>query len=151
MMGKHQWRCGLKTYTWYRLWWFFAHIWLSYVFSCWTKQLDSRAKKAKFLNFSTSVKVYRLWCPDLKKIVLCRDVTFDEFVVFSKATKRLLSKTWGLQSNYCTIHPWSEIYGSYSTGAFKEAIWFHELIEDLGVDQKNINIYCDSQSCWGHV
>ncbi|BBG98496.1 hypothetical protein Prudu_007914 [Prunus dulcis] len=41
-------------------------------------KLDPRAKKALFMGFSTGVKGYRLWCPDEKKIVVSRDVTFDE-------------------------------------------------------------------------
>ena len=30
--------------------------------------------------------------------------------------------------------------------AFKEAIWLHGLIEDLGIVQKHVEVYCDSQS-----
>jgi hypothetical protein len=41
-------------------------------------KLDPRAKKAVFLGFSTSVKGYRLWCPELKKVILSQDVTFNE-------------------------------------------------------------------------
>ena len=41
-------------------------------------KLDPRAKKAIFLGFSSGTKAYRLWCPELKKVVLSRDVTFDE-------------------------------------------------------------------------
>ncbi|CAL9022913.1 unnamed protein product, partial [Prunus brigantina] len=41
-------------------------------------KLDPRAKKALFMGFSTGVKGYRLWCPDEKKFVVSRDVTFDE-------------------------------------------------------------------------
>lgn len=32
------------------------------------------------------------------------------------------------------------------TEAFKEAIWVHGLIEDLGIDQENVEVFCDSQS-----
>lgn len=32
------------------------------------------------------------------------------------------------------------------TEAFKEAIWLHGLIEDLGLVQKHVEVYCDSQS-----
>ncbi|GFZ19218.1 hypothetical protein Acr_27g0009570 [Actinidia rufa] len=33
-------------------------------------KLDPRAKKAIFLGFSSGTKAYRLWCPELKKVVL---------------------------------------------------------------------------------
>ncbi|RWR77058.1 Retrovirus-related Pol polyprotein from transposon TNT 1-94 [Cinnamomum micranthum f. kanehirae] len=42
------------------------------------RKLDPMAKKAIFLGFSSGVKGYRLWCSDSKKLVLSRDVTFDE-------------------------------------------------------------------------
>ena len=32
------------------------------------------------------------------------------------------------------------------TEAFKEGIWLHNLVKDLGIGQKNIEIFCDSQS-----
>ena len=32
----------------------------------------------EFLGFSSDTKAYRLWCPESKKVVLSRDVTFDE-------------------------------------------------------------------------
>jgi hypothetical protein len=41
-------------------------------------KLDPRAKKALFMGFSTGMKGYRLWCPDEKKFVVSRYVTFDE-------------------------------------------------------------------------
>ncbi|KAG8490009.1 hypothetical protein CXB51_016101 [Gossypium anomalum] len=41
-------------------------------------KLDPRAKKALFLGITDGVKRYRLWCPDTRKIVFSRDVTFDE-------------------------------------------------------------------------
>ncbi|GFS40862.1 hypothetical protein Acr_00g0070940 [Actinidia rufa] len=41
-------------------------------------KLDPRAKKAIFLSFSSGTKAYRLWCPELKKVILSKNVTFDE-------------------------------------------------------------------------
>ena len=32
------------------------------------------------------------------------------------------------------------------TEAFKEGIWLHNLVKDLGIGQKNIEIFCYSQS-----
>ncbi|TXG65804.1 hypothetical protein EZV62_007079 [Acer yangbiense] len=41
-------------------------------------KLDPRAKKAIFVGFSEGVKGFRLWNSESKKIILSRDVTFDE-------------------------------------------------------------------------
>ncbi|KAE8695371.1 hypothetical protein F3Y22_tig00110718pilonHSYRG00113 [Hibiscus syriacus] len=41
-------------------------------------KLDPRAKKAIFMGITSGVKGYRLWCPETKKIIFSRDVTFDE-------------------------------------------------------------------------
>ncbi|KAK0598386.1 hypothetical protein LWI29_034172 [Acer saccharum] len=41
-------------------------------------KLDPRAKKAIFVGFSEGVKGFRLWNYESKKIILSRDVTFDE-------------------------------------------------------------------------
>ncbi|KAL6227384.1 hypothetical protein ACLB2K_001342 [Fragaria x ananassa] len=43
--------------------------------------LDPRAKKAIFLGFNDGVKGFKLWCPDVKKVVVSRDVTFDEGIM----------------------------------------------------------------------
>ena len=42
-------------------------------------KLDPKAKKAIFLSFSGGVKGYRLWCSESNKVILSRDVIFDEF------------------------------------------------------------------------
>ena len=54
------------------------------VFGCSTyyhineSNLDPKVKKTIFLGFSEGVKGYRLWCSESKKMILSRDVTFDE-------------------------------------------------------------------------
>ena len=42
------------------------------------RKLEPRAKKAVFLGFKRGVKGYKLWDFEDQKIVLSRDVTFDE-------------------------------------------------------------------------
>ncbi|KAM1415957.1 hypothetical protein ACFX2I_007555 [Malus domestica] len=41
-------------------------------------KLDPRAKKVVFMRFNSDVKGFRLWSPELNKIIVSRDVTFDE-------------------------------------------------------------------------
>ena len=54
------------------------------VFGCSTyyhineSNLDPKVKKTIFLGFSEGVKGYRFWCSESKKMILSRDVTFDE-------------------------------------------------------------------------
>ena len=35
-------------------------------------KLDPRAKKAIFLDFSSGTKTYKLWCPQVKEVVLVK-------------------------------------------------------------------------------
>ena len=41
-------------------------------------KLDPQAKKAVFIGFNSGVKGFRLWLPELNKIIVSRDVTFGE-------------------------------------------------------------------------
>ncbi|KAG8367767.1 hypothetical protein BUALT_Bualt16G0107000 [Buddleja alternifolia] len=47
-------------------------------------KLDPRAKKVVFMGITSGIKGYRLWCPETKKIIFSRDVTFDESTVLEK-------------------------------------------------------------------
>ena len=47
-------------------------------------KLDPRAKKAVFMGITSGIKGYRLWCPEIKKIIFSRDVTFDKSAVLEK-------------------------------------------------------------------
>ncbi|CDF39896.1 unnamed protein product [Chondrus crispus] len=42
------------------------------------KKLDARAKEAMFLGYAENTKAYKLWDGDLHKVIVSRDVTFDE-------------------------------------------------------------------------
>ena len=55
-------------------------------------KLDPRAKKAMFLGFKKRVKDYKLWNPKDKKIVVSRDVTFNEAsMMVSKSSRQVKS------------------------------------------------------------
>ncbi|KAE8690124.1 hypothetical protein F3Y22_tig00110926pilonHSYRG00104 [Hibiscus syriacus] len=58
-------------------------------------KLDPRAKKAIFIGITSGVKGYRLWCPETKKIIFSRDVTFDESTMLRKVTSEKLEQTDG--------------------------------------------------------
>ena len=49
-------------------------------------KLDPRAKKALFMGITSGVKRYRLWCPETRKVIFSRGVTFDEFALTNKVT-----------------------------------------------------------------
>ena len=40
-------------------------------------KLEPRSMKCIFLGYKSSVKGYKLWCPETKKLVISRDVIFD--------------------------------------------------------------------------
>ncbi|KAK5773310.1 hypothetical protein PVK06_049616 [Gossypium arboreum] len=56
-------------------------------------KLDPRAKKALFLGITDGVKGYRLWCPDTRKIIFSRYVTFDELTMLKYKDSQKDDKT----------------------------------------------------------
>ncbi|KAG8474542.1 hypothetical protein CXB51_031315 [Gossypium anomalum] len=44
-------------------------------------KLESRSITCVFLGYKASVKGYKLWCPENRKVVISRDVVFDETVM----------------------------------------------------------------------
>jgi len=55
-------------------------------------KLDPRAKKALFMGITSGIKGYRLWCPESKKIIFSRNVTFDEFAMLKKVTDEIVQQ-----------------------------------------------------------
>lgn len=53
-------------------------------------KLDPRIKKALFMGITSGVKGYRCWCPELKKVIFSRDVTFDESAILKKVTNEVV-------------------------------------------------------------
>jgi len=47
------------------------------------RKLASQAVKCMFVGYASESKGYRLWCPDSKKVIQNRDITFNETVMFS--------------------------------------------------------------------
>lgn len=50
-------------------------------------KLEPRAKKGCFLGYGDGVKGYRIWSPSERRVILSRDVTFDENTMFVSANK----------------------------------------------------------------
>ncbi|GKC59833.1 transposable element [Tanacetum coccineum] len=56
-------------------------------------KLDPRAKKSLFMGITSGIKGYRLWCPDTKKTIFSRDVTFNESTMLKKVNVEQLDGT----------------------------------------------------------
>ncbi|GJT56509.1 retrovirus-related pol polyprotein from transposon TNT 1-94 [Tanacetum coccineum] len=56
-------------------------------------KLDPRAKKALFMRITSGIKGYRLWCPEIKKTIFSRDVTFNESTMLKKVNVEKLDGT----------------------------------------------------------
>ena len=67
-------------------------------------KLEPRAKKGVFMGYGNRVKGFRIWSPTKGKVILIRDVTFDELSIMHlslwKIQKRKLMSLsrWSLRS-----------------------------------------------------
>jgi len=57
-----------------------------------------------------------------------------------------LAKSWRSTLQSAVALSTTETEYMAVTEAFKEAIWLHGLIEDLGIVQEHVDVHCDSQS-----
>ncbi|KAH0645603.1 hypothetical protein KY284_033487 [Solanum tuberosum] len=73
-------------------------------------KLDPRAKKALFMGITSGVKGYRLWCPETRKIIFSRDITFDEFALTNKVEfeGKIISPTHGSNEETTKVFPLEE-------------------------------------------
>ena len=44
-------------------------------------KLEHRSLKCIFLSYKAGVKGYKLWCPDLRKVIVSKDFVFDEIAI----------------------------------------------------------------------
>jgi len=57
-------------------------------------KLAPRAVKCMFLEYASESKGYQIWCPDSKKVIQSRDVTFNKNAVLSSGKESIISSRW---------------------------------------------------------
>jgi len=57
------------------------------------EKLAQRTIKCMFLGYASDSKGYQMWCPDSKKVIQSRDVTFNENAMLSFGKEFIVSST----------------------------------------------------------
>jgi len=57
------------------------------------RKLAPGAVKCMFFGYASESKGYRMWCPEPKKVIQSRDVTFNETTILSSGTDSVVSST----------------------------------------------------------
>jgi len=57
-------------------------------------KLDPRAKKGVFVIYGDGVKGYRIWSPSERRVILSRNVVFDENSMFNPTVKFTIPEDW---------------------------------------------------------
>jgi len=57
------------------------------------EKLAPRAVKCIFLRYASESKGYRMWCPESKKVIQSKDVTFNETAILSSRTYSVVPST----------------------------------------------------------
>ncbi|KAF3660487.1 hypothetical protein FXO38_12137 [Capsicum annuum] len=109
-------------------------------------KLNPRAKKAIFMGITSGVKGYRLWCPETRKVIFSRDITFDESTMMKKDADEDTKVTNSALKQSTVALSTTEAEYMAITEAVKDAIWLQGLLKELGIRQETITIFCDSQS-----
>ena len=56
-------------------------------------KLAPRAVKCMFLGYASKSKGNRIWCPESKKVIQSRDVTFNETIMLSSGEDSVVPST----------------------------------------------------------
>jgi len=60
-------------------------------------KLEPRAKKGVFVGYGDGVKGYRIWSPSKKRVILIRNVVFDENSMFNPNAKFTILEECGIE------------------------------------------------------
>lgn len=81
------------------------------------RKLDNKARECIFVGYCSTSKAYRLWCPQKKKIVIARDVIFDEETSSHFSSPTSSSSSPSFRPNYSLLFPITSIASQSSTSS----------------------------------